>query len=1076
MSKETAEKVIVQLTALSRLQDNLQALLCDLRSNGYKVGIDQYLSAQTLFINWQQQTVTQQTLRASLGALFSTSPDEQQRFTGIFQNWYQQYAEQATLQAKTVERLSKPPKWSEIPKINRRQRWLVGLSVLIVTFFIQWLIESAQIDHSLKGTDKPPTSLSNKKTIGSKGTVDTQLFIPAPHMPAEPVIAPASYRHWSHFLLYFQGLLLLAFIFWFALQLKQRYLTLSRRHSQTDQPKRLESLHLKQSLIDLFPALALKPVLQTWRSFLPFRSHRLNESATVQETILSNGYVQMVYKQRLLPPEYVLLIDRRHTDDYTAWLGAELQQRLQQQGLFVSCYRYDVDPRYCWAMRGASRCYSIDQLADRHQGQKLLVIGEAAAFYRGREQRQIDWGSDAAWIDKTLLSINTPDDWGNHERKLMQAGFRITPFTRRGLLQLIDKVQPKLAEQFIDGARSLDYRDAPLPSVLRSYAADWLEEQRPSRQHRKTILSALKTYLGFEGYRLLAAMAAYPALDWRLTLALDVQLQQREGEEREIRLRKLSRLPWLRSGRLPDVWRKDLIRSLDKAMLIQINEAYQALLNYEGSQAMDLPVAIPDYPSAKAAQNERINTAKQGEPLQDTVFASVIRGRKPSLLEFTLPRAIKNWMPPEYWRGLFNSTTVAVLLLTASLSFGFNAVWEHWGANWQQDSMNQSMQANLAAYQIKVIYTDKALGFHAQTLQERLQLWGFKSTIELQNADSASTPTTESADFALDANRINYSAALPDSVLQIAKQRLRYLTFGASVVELKDEAMADKQIIITLQKAYQPLSVYRDAIQQKLLLNSKRDKLKDGSLGPAMIKIEPGCFQMGSPESEKYRSNDEGPQHKVCIQQVFYLGQYEVTFAEYDLFSDETKRRLPSDRDWGRGDRPVMNVSWKEAVAYIEWLSGQTGRHYRLPTEAEWEYAARAKITKITEEPATTTSVYWWGDAIEKGMAVCNGCGSRGDNPQTVPVGSFAPNAFGLYDTAGNVMEWIGDCWHKNYEGAPSDGSAWEDLNQGDCGRRVLRGGSWSSDPRDVRSANRSRYRPNIGLHNMGFRLAQDFK
>jgi formylglycine-generating enzyme required for sulfatase activity len=233
---------------------------------------------------------------------------------------------------------------------------------------------------------------------------------------------------------------------------------------------------------------------------------------------------------------------------------------------------------------------------------------------------------------------------------------------------------------------------------------------------------------------------------------------------------------------------------------------------------------------------------------------------------------------------------------------------------------------------------------------------------------------------------------------------------------------------------------------------------------PELVEIHAGGFLMGSnPRRIPDAQPDEFPQRRVSIKRSFLMGRYEVTFQEYDLFALATGRELPDDRGWGRGRRPVINVSWKDAVAYAEWLSKQTGKRYRLPTEAEWEFAARA---------GTTTS-YWWGDEVVENRANCRGCGSQWGGEQTAPAGSFKPNPFGLYDTAGNVWEWVQDCWHDSYKGAPGDGSAWEEEG---CGQRVMRGGSWGNGPEDVRSAGRSRNYPDSRSIHVGFRLAQDIK
>lgn len=189
-----------------------------------------------------------------------------------------------------------------------------------------------------------------------------------------------------------------------------------------------------------------------------------------------------------------------------------------------------------------------------------------------------------------------------------------------------------------------------------------------------------------------------------------------------------------------------------------------------------------------------------------------------------------------------------------------------------------------------------------------------------------------------------------------------------------------------------------------------------------------------------------------------------MTFAEYDRFAAATDHSQPDDAGWGRGKRPAIRMNWKDAVAYAEWLSRKTGKRYRLPTEAEWEYAARGgKETR-----------YWWGDDMVQGKANCDGCGSQWDGKQTAPVGSFQPNPFGLYDTAGNVWEWVQDCWHENYEGAPKDGTAWKKEGGGDCGRCVLRAGSLSYKPGFVRSSYRGWDDAVTRGITIGFRLVQD--
>ncbi len=218
---------------------------------------------------------------------------------------------------------------------------------------------------------------------------------------------------------------------------------------------------------------------------------------------------------------------------------------------------------------------------------------------------------------------------------------------------------------------------------------------------------------------------------------------------------------------------------------------------------------------------------------------------------------------------------------------------------------------------------------------------------------------------------------------------------------------------------------------------------KDCDDCPEMVVVPPGNFLMGDLHGVGYFS--EKSIRAVRIDYVFAVGKFEVTFDEWTACVSDggCNGYRPDDLGWGRSDRPVVHVSWQDAKAYVKWLSRKTDKTYRLLSEAEWEYAARA----------TSRTMFPWGNSIGSGYANCDGCGSLWDDDLTAPVGSFAPNAFGLHDMHGNVYEWVEDCWHSDYQGAPSDGSAW--TSGGVCQVRILRGGSYDDTPVLVRSANR---------------------
>ena len=220
---------------------------------------------------------------------------------------------------------------------------------------------------------------------------------------------------------------------------------------------------------------------------------------------------------------------------------------------------------------------------------------------------------------------------------------------------------------------------------------------------------------------------------------------------------------------------------------------------------------------------------------------------------------------------------------------------------------------------------------------------------------------------------------------------------------------------------------------------------------PEMVTVPAGTFAMGSNDDPT-----EKPIHQVRIKS-FALGKYPITVREWNQC---VAAQACTSKATGSDDAPVTNVSWNDAQKFTEWLSGVTKKQYRLPTEAEWEYAARGG----------TQTKYWWGDQPASGMANCKGCNEPYDATQPLKVGSFKPNPFGLHDMGGGVSQWVTDCWHKTYQAAPTDGSGWLDS---ECSSRVIRSGSWKNDLNYVRPANRDNYDANVRYPTHGFRIAR---
>ena len=244
------------------------------------------------------------------------------------------------------------------------------------------------------------------------------------------------------------------------------------------------------------------------------------------------------------------------------------------------------------------------------------------------------------------------------------------------------------------------------------------------------------------------------------------------------------------------------------------------------------------------------------------------------------------------------------------------------------------------------------------------------------------------------------------------------------------------------------------------------EAIQDCELCPEMVVVPAGSFTMGSPGTENGRFDNEGPQHRVTINYEFAVGIYEVSFDEWEACTRDggCRGHRPSGSGWGLERRPVIDVSWDDTQAYLEWLSRTTGEQYRLLTEAEWEYVARA---------GTRTARYW-GESESEQCRYANGADTAVPCPDgyanTAPAGSFEPNAFGLYDVLGNVWEWAEDCWNDSHSNAPSDGSA---RRTGNCSVRLLRGGSWLTAPRALRSAVRGRTNAGNRHTDLGFRVAR---
>jgi formylglycine-generating enzyme required for sulfatase activity len=318
-----------------------------------------------------------------------------------------------------------------------------------------------------------------------------------------------------------------------------------------------------------------------------------------------------------------------------------------------------------------------------------------------------------------------------------------------------------------------------------------------------------------------------------------------------------------------------------------------------------------------------------------------------------------------------------------------------------------------------------------------------------------------------------------------AKLPVRLLFAEAEAANaLKDVPGAQSALSEYLQRAQRDDPFYPDALRMYTALEVEAARLQEQqreeerlraekqreeerallieSLVNDMVAIPGGKFRMG----DIGRSGDPAEQPVRTVKVApFLLGRHEITFAQFDMFTEATDRPLVDDKGWGRGDHPVMNVSWADVQAFITWLSEQTGLLFRLPSEAEWELAARGS------EKIGLKANYWWADQFSPDFANSMGVSGKDRWSNTAPVGSFPPNPYGLFDMHGNVREWVADCWYPSYSDA-GDGSA--PRMDGDCSRRILRGGAWNLGPASLRSSKRDWDDQGYRFPDRGFRLARD--
>ncbi len=979
--------------------------------------------------------------------LFCRTPEEQDRFAHLFAQCLSDEGK-ALPGIATVNRIIAPAQgiYNNLrTKVKRLDKywWLAG--ALILLLIVAVIVFYPPPEPSKELIFNPPDPLP--KPTPKEPVVETSKLLPST-APIITIISPQPEPDdvtindipWLVIVLFYA-------IPWVPVTiylLRNYFKKLKFSRAESSGEALFNKLRFDRNLLPIWGGAAAERSLRDLRAarFVPTR--RLNVAATVAATARSGGYFQPIYRNHRAPPEHVILVRSLDYHDQHAGLAQELAERFKTLGLQVQVYRFRDDPRALTHWNTATGDYDriqLEQALAKHGNARLLVISETDILFHPYSGEVRSWLANLnPWQNKVWLHPH--DAQIPHAKLLAKHDFLMLPLTRDSLPQLVNHL---LAAQ-ISRLTAQPVDPSPLPELIADHFDAWLDEYPPDGVDLPDMLRQLQQYLGSDGLCILRAAAVYLKPNWELTKALDFLLcghssLTESADQREQRLFRLSRLPWLTHGVMPDWLREYLLQHADPAERQRIVTAWQSLFSQLTDQdqpgSLQLEFHIPPKQQFKLRFTEW-QAMPDSDALNDPIFAHILLDGKLGLLDFRLPQHLKKWMPQASQWIVVRPALMILFCLTLAATWGI----QQYGHDIYNKIQPQRNIEQYSQWHVTLQYQSatKAL---ATALQQHLQ----------QDQFQVAQPS-EMSDASIKRNTILYSPG-GDKAADRVKHRLGLLAYGADVIPQESPALDASTIQVQLADLHGV--AFRDPMRTVQAIRLPFE--------PEMVSIPPGKFLMGSPKTEANQEPDEDPQHEVTIAYAFEISKYEITFDEYDAFANATKRQLPSDRGWGRGKRPVINVTFDDAQAYVNWLSDQTGKQYRLPTEAEWEYAARAG----------TQTAYWWGADIGKNNAVCNGCGSEWDKKQTAPVGSFRPNRFGLHDTAGNVSEWVEDCSHQNYQGAPADGSAWKETNGGNCSRRVVRGGSWFIDPQNLRSANRNRINTDVAINVLGIRIARAF-
>jgi formylglycine-generating enzyme required for sulfatase activity len=854
------------------------------------------------------------------------------------------------------------------------------------------------------------------------------------------------------------------------------------------------------------------------RERVPGSAYRINVPKTVQQTARSGGFFSIRLQPRREIPSCLMLIDLSNDNNHRAALFDAFYHYLKDWEVPVERYFYRGIPRMLWN-EDRPHGIALDTLAANYGHSRLLLLGDAWNLLDARTMRPTALTNVfEAWKDRILLTPIPFPQWTARERNL-ESLFLIAPFTPEGL-QVIDRhLNPEepfdweLQRPDTWPEEAIRFEETELPQSLRPYFPD----------------PAIMEWL--------AALAFYPSLNWNLTLFLGDLLSNRYNRPLLTfeNLRQLSRLHWFYNGFIPEEAREALYGLLDKETSQYIHENISVLLQAQLNHREDyvseernkvyLQILLHKAHAGKASREELRELRRLAKnERQDFLIARYTN--KPKPWDWVLDSGFSFLIPDRRkWEGLLPiprkeeesestatpGTGIGDISLSEPLSGGDKPVRIFISYLREDLAFFEELRSWLTPLEktgsVELFSDEKTEGWWSEIEEKRRQ-----SDILLVFVSAASTSRK---DF--------FEKDLFFLKAQIGSGRPRLVPVLVTPCNWQDTILADYQMI---PRGLRPINQWEDSdaawtevirelqaliveIQQSPTSPSQEPSPLETEPStpsipqPDMVFVSGGAFTMGwVKERDGEGGDDEKPAHEVTVKD-FYIGRTAVTVEQYMAFVHDTKSHYPEWLEEGsqyhiqtgtndhykklgaalqEQNHPIVGISWHDAVAYCEWLSNKTGKRYRLPTEAEWEYASRGGQESKRNSTTHWTSPKRW-EYAPRGGQESKGYLYSGSNDidevawydknsggNTHPVGTKKPNELGLYDMSGNVWEWCEDDWHNNYERAPTDGSAWVDSPR--ASNRVARGGSWRFGAGYCRAAIRLNNTPTHRYSDVGFRLA----